>query len=203
MPKGLQTPFQCGHDVQYGLEVTERNSAGRVLAVLCRFCLKFGREAKPGAKCKRTTNVQVFRLPFRTNVYKKHHSNAHPKTWSRFLSCLVEEKATFFDDQVNYASTLMAHFEGKGALTLTLTRDIVDTIIGDVLFDLDDKSTQSTRERALAVFKPLEDAEVALDEDGAQDLNLEAYRVSWHSRRIFGLIRSCNCFYLRPRDVCD
>ena len=27
------------------------------------------------------------------------------------------------------------------------------------------------------MFKPLEDAEVALDEDGAQDLNLEAYRV--------------------------
>ena len=27
------------------------------------------------------------------------------------------------------------------------------------------------------MFKPLEDAEVAFDEDGAQDLNLEVYRV--------------------------
>ena len=82
----------------------------------------------------------------------------------------MEEKATFFDGQVNYASTLMAHFEGKGTLTLMFNRDVVDTIIGDMLFDLDDESMQSTRERALAVFKPLEDAEVALSEDGAQDL---------------------------------
>ena len=156
------------------LEVTEPDSAGRVLAVSCRFCLKFGREAKPGAKRKRTANVQVFRRPFRTDMYKTHHSNAHPEKWSRFLRCSSEEKAAFFDGQVNYASTLMAHFEGEGALTLTFNRDIVDVIIGDVLFDPDDESTQSTRERALAVFKPLEDAAVALDEDGAQDLNLEA-----------------------------
>jgi hypothetical protein len=212
MPKGLQTPFQRGHDVQYGLEVTERDSSRRVLGVSCRFCVKFGREAKPGAKRKRTTNVQVFRRPFRTDMYKKHHSSAHPEMWSRFMGCSSEEKATFFDGQVNYASTLMAHFEGEGALTLTFNRDVVDVIIGDLLFDPDDESTQATRERALAVFKPLEDAAVAVDDDEAQDLNLEAYRVKISSVRRFRMVlgfiaggasfRSASRFVGVAREIC-
>lgn len=127
----------------------------------------------------------VFRRSFRTDAYKKNHSNAYPEKWIRFNRCSVEEKAAFFDGKVNYASTLIAHFECEDALTLTFKRDVVDIIIRDVLFDPDDKSTQSTRERAFAMFKPLEDTEVALDdnEDGAQDLNLEAYSVKISSFR--------------------
>jgi len=165
MPKGLQTPFQCGHDVQYGLEVTERDSAGRVLAVLCRFCLKFGREAKPGAKQKRTNNVQMFKTPFCTNVYKKHHANIHPEKWQQYLACSTEERETFFDGAVDHASTLLAHFDSEGDLTLTFNCDIVEVIIGDMLFDLDDEMTQSMCERDLAIFKPLEDAVVAVNAD--------------------------------------
>lgn len=118
IPKGLQTPFQHGHDVEYGLEVTERDSAGTVLSFSCRFCLMFGCEAEPGAKRKRTSNEPVFRRPFHSDGYKKHNSSAHPEISSRFLDCSLEEKAMFFDGYVNYDSRLLAHLESGEALTL-------------------------------------------------------------------------------------
>ena len=74
----------------------------------------------------------------------------------------------------------MAHFVSKGALTLTFNHDIIEVIIGDLLFDPDDEATQSTREISLSVFKRLEDASVVVDASNSaareQDLNLEAYR---------------------------
>ena len=93
------------------------------------------------------------------------------------MNCLFEEKATCFDGQVNYVSTLMAHFKGKGALTLAFNHGVVDVIIRDLLFDPDDNLMQARSERELAMFKLLENAAVTVDEDEAQDLNLEAYRV--------------------------
>ena len=84
MAKGC-TPFQRGHDVLYGLSVTKRDErTSKVWAVSCRFCLKFGCKAKACAKRKRTTNVQVFNVPFCTDVYKRHHSSAHPEKWKEF-----------------------------------------------------------------------------------------------------------------------
>jgi hypothetical protein len=75
----LRTPFQRGHDVEFGLEVTERGN--RVKSVTCRFCLKFGREPKPGQKRKRTTNLHIFKFPLRTDSYQRHHARAHPEKW--------------------------------------------------------------------------------------------------------------------------
>ena len=93
------------------------------------------------------------------------------------MECSVEEKATFFENEANYGSTLMAYFEGEVTQTILFNHDIVEVIIGDLLFNPDDELTQATRERALAVFRPLEDAAVADDAGTGQDMNLEAYRV--------------------------
>lgn len=68
MPKGLQTPFRSVHDVPHGIEETEHFSAGRVLSILDHFFLKFYREANPGVKRKRRTNVNLFTHLFRTEV---------------------------------------------------------------------------------------------------------------------------------------
>lgn len=163
--------------MQYGVEVTERDLLGRVLSVSCRFCFKFGCEVEKRTKRKRGTNVQVFRCPFHTDLYEKHNSNAHREKWSRFLGCPVQKKEKFFDDQVNYVSTLMTHLESESALMLKINRDVVDVIIKDFIFDLGDESTQEMRERALNVFKPLENVAVAVGENETENLNLEAYRV--------------------------
>ena len=79
------------------------------------------------------------------------------------LAYYTEQKAIFFNAAVHHASTLMAQFVSKGALTLTLNRDIVQVVIGDLLFDRDDEAPQSRQERSLAFFKPLEDAYVVFD----------------------------------------
>ncbi|ETL81088.1 hypothetical protein L917_18510 [Phytophthora nicotianae] len=38
-----------------------------LLVTACKFCIKFGREAKPGDKRKKTTNLQCFKPAFRTD----------------------------------------------------------------------------------------------------------------------------------------
>lgn len=143
MPKCFQTSFQHGQYLQYGLKVTKRDSTSTVLSVSRRFCLKLGREAKSVAKRKRTTNVQVFRRPFRTDIYKNHHFSAHLEMWSCFLGCLVEEREVFLDGHINNASTLLAQFESESALTITFNCDIVDVMTGDLRSDPDDESTQA------------------------------------------------------------
>ncbi|ETI51077.1 deoxyribose-phosphate aldolase, variant [Phytophthora nicotianae CJ01A1] len=98
MPAGLTTPFQRGHDVKYGLEVVERDpETSAVLLAACRFCIKFGREANPKGKRKRTTNVHNFRTPFRTDNYKRHHEVCHTTIWNQYLEASDEDKKTFFD----------------------------------------------------------------------------------------------------------
>ena len=75
---------------------------------------------------------------------------------------------------------------------LMFNRGIVEVIIGDLLFDQDDEATQSTRDRVLAVFKPLEDAAVMVDDSDLsaryQDLNREAHRFKIMSVRRFKMI---------------
>ncbi|KAF1787899.1 hypothetical protein GQ600_3135 [Phytophthora cactorum] len=93
MPRGLKTPFQQGHDIKYGLEISERHpETSAVLAVACKFCVKFGREAKPGAKRKKTTNVQYFTPAFRTDNYRRRHKICHPKLWKQYSAAPDEEK---------------------------------------------------------------------------------------------------------------
>ena len=182
MPKkGLQTPFQRGHEAQFGLIITERdNATSAVRVVTCQFCLKFGREAKPGSKRKRTSHAQSFTIPFRCDVYTRHHQTAHPERWAEFQQLTTAEKSSYFDKAVNHANTLFAHFESHGALTLTFNRDIVEKVIGDLLFDVDDESVQITRARALSVFKLHEDA---LPED-----NIEVYCVKIESVLRFKMV---------------
>ena len=65
-------------------------------------------------------------------------------------------------------------------------------VIGELLFDTDDEATQSMREIALAVFKPLEDEAVLVDasDSSAREkcLNWEAQRVKITSVRSFKMI---------------
>ncbi|KAI9918493.1 hypothetical protein PsorP6_011944 [Peronosclerospora sorghi] len=166
MPKkGLKTPFQHGHEAQFGLVGTESDeTTSAVRAVTCHFCLKFGREAKPRAKRKRTSHAQSFTAQFRVDVYTRHHENAHPERWAEFQQLSTAEKSNYFENAINHASTLLAHFDSHGALNLTFKRDIVEKVIGDLLFDVDDESIHLTRARALSVFTFHKDA---LPEDNA------------------------------------
>ncbi|KAI9908608.1 hypothetical protein PsorP6_016338 [Peronosclerospora sorghi] len=175
MPKkGLKTPFQRGHEAQFGLVVTERDEAtSTVRAVTCQFCLNFGREAKPRAKRKRTSHSQSFTAPFRVDVYTRHHENAHPERWAEFQQLSTAETSNYFENAIYHASTLLAHFDSHGALTMTFNRDIVEKVIDDLLLDVDDESIHLTRIRALSVFKLHEDA-LPEDNDDVYSVKIES-----------------------------
>lgn len=70
----------------------------------------------------------------------------------------------------NFNNTLISHFDGEQHLTYTINRDIVDIIIGDMMFNPDDEELAPTRERALRIFKLLPDAHGDGD-DGEKDMN--------------------------------
>eukprot|EP00171_Calliarthron_tuberculosum_P002966 IDg2966t1 len=181
MPKGLSTPFQSGHEVQYGLSITARDErTGAVTAATCRFCRKFGREAKPGAKRKRRSRAQVFTIPFRTDNFKRHLTSAHPTAWTEYDALASEEKEAFFAAAVSHESTLLAHFESTGGIHLSINRDIVEVMIGDMLFDVDDEAMHSSRSRALSIFKKRDDA-------GPED-NIEVYSVNIKAARRFNMV---------------
>lgn len=67
-------------------------------------------------------------------------------------------------------------------------REVADGIVVDLLFDPDDESGQITRERALAIFKQLGNAAVAVGEDGAEGLNLETHRGRMPPARRFEMV---------------
>ena len=125
-------------------------------------------------------DFQVSKVQFRTLVYKRHHLSAHPEKWKEFQATSQEGKVTFFDAVVNHASTVMDHFESEGTLTISFNRDVVKVLVRSMLFNTDDKETQGTRERALAVLKHChDDAALNVDESpGEQDMNREAYYVT-------------------------
>ena len=106
MPKDLKTPFQHSHAMQYGLQVTKRDPrTNAVLAILCCFCLKFGSKAMPGAKQKCMNNVQMFKTPFRTDVYKKHHAKSIPRSGSSIWHAQQKREKPSLTEQ----STMQAH----------------------------------------------------------------------------------------------
>ncbi|EGZ08634.1 hypothetical protein PHYSODRAFT_434012, partial [Phytophthora sojae] len=78
------------------LQVTERNPDTKsVVSVVCRFYVKFGREAKPNAKRKRTTQVQYLKLPFRADHIKHHLESVHPRHWKVYAAATDEAKRVY------------------------------------------------------------------------------------------------------------
>jgi hypothetical protein len=154
-PKKRTTPFNEDHVVAYGLKICERApTTKQVLSVSCQFCVHFGREEKVGAKRKATTNVHYFRCPFRVDVFKSHMLSQHSVNWERYASLPKKEKARFFEESspVVHRNTLRSHFaEVQVPAHYFVNRNIVDVIIGEMLFDPDDSTI--SRERALSMFE--------------------------------------------------
>jgi hypothetical protein len=82
-------PFQVTFTVEFGLRVTP---AVRPLAVFCRFCKCWGREAdedepQNGRKRKMTTNNKHSTKRFRSDSIRKHMVEQHSSGGRRFKRC--------------------------------------------------------------------------------------------------------------------
>ena len=57
-----QMPFKSVHLKEYCLVIVEHApQSAEVVSVSCSFCVNFGREEKPGAKCKAAANMMYFK----------------------------------------------------------------------------------------------------------------------------------------------
>ena len=189
MPPKRTTPFKESHAIEYGLKVCERDaSTSVVVSVSCQFCVHFGREAKIGAKRKATTNVQYFRSPFRADMYSRHMAAQHSVHWETYSALTKTQKTVFFDENapVVHRTTIKSHFGGaQAAVHYFVNRDVVDVIIGDMLFHPDDSNDEVTKERALANFENV--IEPAEDEQDS-DLQTDGYRVILKNPAQFQLV---------------
>ena len=160
MSKKRITPFKEEHALEYGLEIASRSASKKeVDSVRCKFCIWFGKEGSvPERKRKITENTKYFTKPFRVDNYKSH-LKTHKLKWAEYQALSKEEKRAFFDlEPEKYVNTLPAHYDIERKENLfCFDADIVETLIGGMLFDLDDEEERMTKERALSIFKLSED----------------------------------------------
>ena len=109
-------------------------------------------------KRKVTENIKYFTRPFRVDNYKSH-LKTHAVKWAEYQPLPNEEKKVFFEQEPEkFVNTLAAHFEiERKESVFCFDIDIVENVIGDMLFDLDDKDECTSKERTLSIFKQSED----------------------------------------------
>ncbi len=135
------------NDVRYGLKVAHRDpKSSKVIGLQCRFCIAFGREEKVGSKRKAATTVQGWSHPFRYDNIENHLCNQHSGQWVLYQGLESSSKrASFFNDvAVAFKNSIKVHFpfSSLGAerqIVYDIEKDIVDTIVGDMLFNPEDQ----------------------------------------------------------------
>jgi hypothetical protein len=131
------------NDVWYGLKVASRDpKTSKVFGLQCRFCIAFGREEKVGSKQKPTTTVQGWSTPFRYNNIENHMRTQHPTQWAQYVAIKSdnEHDQFFVDVSVAFKNSIKAHFPSSSLgtehqIVFDIDKNIVDTIVGDMLFD--------------------------------------------------------------------
>ena len=81
---------------------------------------------------------------------------SHGIKWEEYKPCFAKEKKAFFDTRKElYVNTLPTHFESwKEQLTCQFDANIIDDLVGGMLFDLnDDLDDCLGKDKALSMFK--------------------------------------------------
>jgi hypothetical protein len=135
------------NDVHYGLKVAHHDPKSlKVTGLQCCFCIAFGREEKVGSKRKAATTVQGWNHPFRYDNIENHLRNQHSGQWALYQALESSSKrASFFNDiLVVFKNSIKTHFPFsslgvEGQIVYNIEKDIVDTIVGDMMFNLEDQ----------------------------------------------------------------
>jgi hypothetical protein len=135
--------FSVEYLANFGLQVASRDvSSGAIASVSCRFCRRFGREAQPellaAGKRGPVSSVKHFGKPWRTDAFLQHLRKRHGERWKEYDASDVGARDKFFvlsPDDVAYVNTLDAHLDTGESLFFWVRRNIVNRVIGDLLFD--------------------------------------------------------------------
>ena len=175
--KKRNTPFRSHHYVEFGLQVCERSTGARpnVVTPVCRFCEVFGNEeAVVGRKRSRLDRAKYFKAPFCKEKYYSHNKRVHIAKQTEYCELDASTKKSFFEIGSSSGSQATLHaFSGPHSIPLRMliNKDIVDIIIGDMMFHPEDMDGV-TRARLIAIFVPTLDS----SEDAA-----ESGDVSWYA----------------------
>lgn len=173
------------HLVAYGLEKTEVDkTTSQIIGVRCMFCVCFGNESSTDSKRKRkaTENTMYWKDTgngIRSDRFLSHHRTAHPEAFAKYQALNEAEKKAFFEDNAPVKSTLWEYVVGKkDRVVFQIQRDIVEVIIGQLLYDCEgdgdgdgdeDKSIAASQERALQCFMKISNVSESGDEDTKDD----------------------------------
>ncbi|CAN5966279.1 unnamed protein product [Sphagnum jensenii] len=142
------------NDDRFGLRVSSKApNCNKVNSLQCRFCIAFGCEEKVGAKRKPSTDVQGWIRPFRYDNIENHVSGQHPAKWAEYkLLDSSDDRKAFFDDVlVSFKNSMKAHFPSSSLgtereMVFNIEKDIVDVIVGDMMFEPNDDIIDSDPE---------------------------------------------------------
>ena len=170
-----KSEYLPSHDMRYGIKVSARDSeTSQVLSVTCRLCDAFGREQ--GGIVRTSSDVKYF-SSLRTDLYLQHHKRCHPERWEQYKKLRTDDEKEAFLDAVPFANTIRAHMESSQRHQLLIKGEIVNTVIGELLFRPDDMDGR-TRERAMKMFHKVKE-----DEDG--DEGQDSYEILVSNLRRF------------------
>jgi hypothetical protein len=151
--------FSVEYLAKFGLKVASRDaSSGAIASVSYRFCRRFGREAQPellaAGKRGPVSSVKHFGKPWRTDAFLQHLRKQHGERLKEYDVSDVGARVKFFvlsPDDVAYVNTLYAHLDTGESLFFWVRRNIVNRVIGDLLFDPIESDEKV--EAALNIFK--------------------------------------------------
>ena len=177
--KNLSTRFQekKNHEEVFGLKITERDVEGEVMAAVCQFCRTYGRERKSDSRKKPRVDHHTFRFPFRTDNYRSHLKNEHPRKWEEYSKLTSRGKARFFEHAEPLALTLHPYLRNPeiDRVKFLLTKNIVDKAVRALLFEPHDDEDEEDRAEEDSFFKQLKESE-------------DGYEVSIQNRQRFKLV---------------
>ncbi|CAK9202578.1 unnamed protein product [Sphagnum troendelagicum] len=156
MSRKRSSGYVKDNDVRYGLKVVHRDpKLSKVIGLQCHFCIAFGRKEKVGSKRKAATTVQGWSYPFRYDNIENLLRNQHSGQWAVYQALeSSSERTSFFNDvSVAFKNSIKAHFPSSslGAerqIVYDIEKDIVDTIMGDMMFNPEDQDDSNAHHDA-------------------------------------------------------
>jgi len=83
---------------------------------------------------------QFYAVLFRADLMLKHVEGQHAVKWAEYIALLSGEQDSFFDLVQSRANTMYQYIDMEGdEINLVVSTEIVDVIIGEMLFCLEDK----------------------------------------------------------------
>ena len=137
-------------------------------------------------KCSRSDRVKYFKAPFRKENFSSHNKRMHSAKWTEYCELDSGANNSFFGICSSSISQATMHvFAGPHTLPLRalIDKDIVDIIIGDMMFHPEDM-VGITRAHLLASFVPTLDS----SEDAADAGNVSRYAIIVGNTKQFQLV---------------